>query len=56
MDGGGGYSARNGARDAPVNRPASTGSTLGVVNLLVGVINLFLIIAMFQIGRFSDVM
>lgn len=31
MDGGGGYSARNGARDAPLNRPASTGSTLGVV-------------------------
>eukprot|EP01035_Chromulina_nebulosa_P034700 gene34700-46583_t len=29
MDGGGGYSARNGARDAPLNRPASTGSTLG---------------------------
>lgn len=30
MDGGGGYSAKNGARDAPLNRPSSTGSTIGV--------------------------
>lgn len=39
MDGGGGYSARNGARDAPLNRPASTGSTLGVVkNIFIPII------------------